>query len=88
MIIRKGTEFMDNIEFDKCACYSIAEYLKGEIEAGYVAEDGTPLKCHCGCTEFTNVNEYFCQYGREEYEQKCNNCGKIVGHWAYGYWQV
>jgi hypothetical protein len=53
-----------------------------------VAEDGTPLKCHCGCTEFTNVNEYFCQYGREEYEQKCNNCGKIVGHWAYGYWQV
>lgn len=64
------------------------DYVKQLESEGYIDENGKPLKCECDCTDFTDVNEYLCQFGREEYEVKCNDCGKIVGHWAFGYWVI
>lgn len=67
---------------------NIDEYISERINSGFIAKDGKPLKCECGCIDFTDFDEYFCQYGREEYAQKCNRCGKTVGRWAFGYWQI
>lgn len=64
------------------------EFIKQQQKDGYIDEKGKPLKCECGCTDFTDINEHFCQFGREEYQVQCNNCKEIVGHWAFGYWQV
>ena len=67
---------------------SIEEYMKDHIESGYISESGAPLKCFsCGCTEFKRVKEYYCEHGIEEYSLQCS-CSKIVGHWAFGYWQI
>jgi len=66
------------------------EYLKEQIEEGYIKEDGMPLKCGCGCTEFKQVKQYYGEGWIEEYSLECTNedCLKIVGHWAFGYWSV
>ena len=63
-------------------------YLKEQIDNGLIAKDGKPLKCNCGCIEFTNVDIHYCPWGTEEYAVKCNDCNKIIGRWAYGSWQV
>jgi len=36
---------------------SFEDYLKKQIEDGYISEDGTPLKCECGCVNFKEVNQ-------------------------------
>ena len=65
------------------------EYMENQVNTGYIDNNGRPLKCqYCEGTEFKYVNEHYCQYGLEEYEFECKSCGKIVGHWAYGYWMV
>jgi len=69
---------------------SFEEYYKQQIAEGYIAEDGTPLKCGCGCTEFKQVNQYYGEGWIEEYSLECANedCLKIVGTWAFGKWDV
>ena len=65
------------------------DYYKKQIEEGYIEEDGTPLKCECGCVNFKQVNQVYGEGWIEEYSLECRNedCLKIVGHWSYGYWQ-
>lgn len=60
---------------------SFEEYIKPEIESGNMAEDGTPLKCECGCDQLhkSEISMY-------EYDYICNNCNNIVGTWSYGSW--
>ena len=56
---------------------------------GYIDKDGTPLKCTCGSKELEDCNEDWLD-GRSirlEYDCRCKKCGKILNHWAYGYWQ-
>lgn len=69
---------------------SFEEYMKQQVEEGYISENGTPLKCLCGCINFKQMNVYLSEHGIEEYSLQCTNseCLKIVGHWAYGNWQV
>lgn len=67
---------------------SFEEYMKKEIEEGYISENGTPLKCWCGNKEFKQVKIYQSEYGIEEYSLQCTECLKIVGHWAYGNWHI
>ena len=69
---------------------SFEDYMKEQIEEGYISANGTPLKCWCGCTDFKQVKQYYCEHGIEEYSLQCTNieCLKIVGHWAFGNWQV
>lgn len=69
---------------------SFEEYYKEQIAEGYISENGKPLKCGCGCTEFKQVNQYYGEGWIEEYSLECTNedCLKIVGTWAFGNWDV
>ena len=64
------------------------EYIKKQIEGGYIEPDGRPIKCECGCTKFKQVDPTYGEGWIEEYSLECTNehCLKLVGHWAYGYW--
>lgn len=66
------------------------DYIKRQINGGYIAEDLRPIKCECGCTEFKQVNQVYGEGWVEEYSLECKNecCLKIVGHWAYGGWNA
>ena len=66
------------------------DFYRRQIQEGFISEDGTPLKCECGCTDFKRVNEYFGEGYVEEYSLECKNenCLKLVGTWSYGNWQV
>lgn len=56
-----------------------------ELLGYYDEEDGCPLKCiHCDSEELILCNFYFMDFLLCEHDIKCGNCGKIVGHWAYG----
>ena len=64
------------------------KYIKQMVDDGYILEDGTPIKCSCACQDFKQVREYYEEYYLVEYQLQCTRCNKIVGHWAYGCWQV
>lgn len=68
---------------------SLEDYIKRQINEGYIAEDGHPLKCECGHTEFKQVDELYGEGYIEEYILECTNqeCLKIVGCWSFVYWQ-
>ena len=50
------------------------------------------IKCiHCNSTELEEFNEYYLDgYGSTlmEYSVRCKKCGKTVGHWSCGYWDI
>ena len=59
------------------------------IDKGIINKDFEPIKCDvCGCTEFIdNVKEVDAGI-TSEFQRHCKNCNRILGYWAYGYWQV
>lgn len=69
--------------------YKLQDWIA--IRCGYIDSDYEPLKCPCGCTELEECNQDYldtCYRGTIlEYDCRCKQCGKILGHWAYGYWQ-
>lgn len=71
------------------------EYIEEMINEGYIAKDGTPLKCwNCKGTNFTEFGHDYLDYcygvgvGLLEYQLKCDECGKNVGYWVAGHWEV
>ncbi|AAK79183.1 hypothetical protein BJV85_002787 [Clostridium acetobutylicum] len=64
------------------------KYIDKKIEDGLIAKDGTPLKCFCGCTNLGNINEYYEEHWMVEYIVKCKECGRQLGHYAYGCWEL
>lgn len=72
--------------------WKLKRIIKWEIKNGYIEPDGTPIKCiHCNSTELEEFNEYHIDgYGSTlaEYSVRCKKCGKTVGHWGYGYWNI
>ena len=64
------------------------KYINELVKEGYILEDGTPIKCYCGCKDFEEVNKYYENHSPIEFQLKCKKCGNIVGHWSYGYWEV
>ncbi len=64
------------------------KYIDKMVKGGYMLEDGTPLKCSCGHTEFEETNKYYDNFTLVEYQVKCKACGNKVGHWSYGYWDI
>lgn len=71
---------------------SFKEIIKKDIEAGYIDEDGEPLKCYnCESERLEDTDEIVEELGSHcitEFKRVCKNCQKTVGHWAYGYWQL
>lgn len=60
------------------------QYIKQQIEDGYIKENGFPLKClFCNSSDLNFKNKY-----QEEVEVTCNKCGKEIGYWAYGNWLI
>lgn len=61
------------------------------VKCGYIDTDHGPLKCTCGCTDLEECNQDYldtCYRGTIlEFDCRCKRCGKILGHWAYSYWQ-
>lgn len=67
----------------------IEKHIKELLVKGYITEDLAPVKClRCDSKEFTDVEEYYENHYRVEYQVQCKNCGMINGHWAYGNWQI
>lgn len=65
------------------------KYYKKLEEDGYITHQGNPLKCiYCDNRELVDTNIITANYGVEEYDVKCDNCGKITGRWVYGYWAL
>lgn len=71
---------------------TVEEYINWQIQKGYIKEDGTPLKCKCGCRKFKRGKEYYDEiwggYYVVEYAELCKSCGRTVGYWAYGNWEL
>ena len=69
---------------------TIESEVKFLTENGYTNEKGRPLKCiHCNGINLDSRNhQYMDTAGVCEYEVYCKECGKSIGHWAYGYWEV
>lgn len=64
------------------------EYVQQLTDAGYIAENGTPLKCqHCDSKRFDEKTYREGPYA-VEIEVFCKDCSRRVGHWAYGIWDV
>ena len=72
--------------------WKLKRIIKWEIKNGYIEPDGTPIRCiHCDSTELEEFDEYYIDgYGSTlaEYSVRCKKCGKTVGHWGYGYWDI
>lgn len=55
----------------------------------YIDKDYGPLKCTCGSKELEVCNgDYLDGHILCEYDCRCKKCGKILNHWAYGYWEM
>ena len=67
---------------------STDECYKDMVDNGFIDEDGTPLKCICGCKEFIDVNVCRIDITVCEFETRCIECGETVGYWAYGSWMI
>lgn len=65
------------------------EYHRNLEDKGYIAHDGTPLKCQmCEGTSFVSEEEHYESIGLVEYSLRCASCGEFAGHWAYGSWSL
>lgn len=72
--------------------WKLKRIIEWEIKCGYIEPDGTPIKCiHCDSTDLEEFDEYYIDgYGSTlaEYSVRCKKCGRTVGHWGYGYWDI
>lgn len=63
--------------------------ILSQIENGFLSKELEPLKCfECGSIEMKD--HIFSMDGGyvSEYERRCRDCGKFLGYWAYGNWQI
>ena len=69
----------------------VTKYLQWR---GYLGSDLEPLKCpYCRSNDIEECNEDFGGYNipdgtAVEFDIRCKNCGEILGHFAYGNWDV
>ncbi len=68
--------------------------VKWLLFRGYLGKDLEPLKCpFCGSFNIKHCNHEIGGYNIPdgcitEYDAKCMNCEEIIGHWAYGSWDL
>lgn len=64
-------------------------YYWQNVKRGFISNNGTPLKCHeCDSIDLKDYNKLYEEHILIEYDCKCNKCGTMLGHWAYGYWET
>lgn len=64
-------------------------HLKYMKSKGYILKDGTPIKCpYCKSSVLEDFNVDIMEYIVLEYDTRCAKCGKILGHWSYGHWNL
>lgn len=64
-------------------------YLKYMQLRGYILKDRTPIKCpYCKSTSLEDCNVDRMEYIVLEYDTRCKNCDKVLGHWSYGNWDL
>ena len=66
----------------------VKEYFELNVKYGLTNEIGKPIRCYCGSKDFEDFDIYGSEWGTEEYNVRCICCGKTVGHWCYGNWQL
>lgn len=67
---------------------TIGDYINKITEEGYIGTKGEPLKCYsCGGNNFHKESVCYDNMMLCEYDMICS-CGTIVGHWAYGNWDI
>jgi len=71
---------------------NIEKHVKLQIQHGLTYDDLCPKRCFCGCKEQIEYGHDYLETTYRgtllEYSVKCKKCGRGLGHWAYGYWQV
>lgn len=72
---------------------TVDQYVKFMVDSGFWdSRDLEPIKCHhCGSTDLEDTGHIVEELGTHcvtEYTKVCKGCGKEVGLWAYGYWQI
>ena len=64
-------------------------YFKYKQLRGYTLKDGTPIKCsYCKSKDLEDCNYEYLETYICEHDCRCKNCGKVLGHWNYGYWEL
>ena len=64
-------------------------YLKYMQLRGYILKDRTPIKCpRCKGTLLEDCNVDRMDYIVLEYDTRCAKCGKVLGHWNLGHWDL
>lgn len=68
---------------------TLEEVIEGQIKDGYLDEHLQPLKCiYCENEVFEHINCIYDERGIIELDSQCYSCKKVVGHWAYGSWDI
>lgn len=78
----------NTIKQDKLSSIFLKKDMTGRLfQAGYVAEDGEPIKCeYCGSRDLEDCDFYKEDLYVVEYNKRCKQCRKYLGTWAYGKW--
>ena len=64
-------------------------YLKYMESKGYILKDCTPIKCpYCKSSVLEDCNVNSMGHIILEYDTRCGECGKILGHCNYGHWDL
>lgn len=64
------------------------KYIREQIDCGYIAENGTPLKCQfCDSKELETFHNHEDHILVEKLVY-CKSCNERVGDWNYGSWSV
>ena len=66
------------------------EYIEQLIKDGYLSPRNiAPLKCvHCDSKNLKDVKQTYEETVLVEYDCRCKDCGKWLGRWSYGTWEV
>lgn len=73
---------------------TMEEFVHYMIDNGYYADDLTPIKCtKCNSTNIKDANRQVGGWNipdgvLTEYDAICDDCGEVLGHWAYGGWSL
>jgi len=92
---RKAIDKQIKLDFDKKEetmpeTKTMEEYIKEQIENGFIDSKGNPLKCEkcLSAKPFKQVTKSIDGGCVSEFEALCQDCGHQMGYWSYGSWMI